>query len=306
MLVRLEAQPHTPRVGGRKDGSMTDRTRTRRAADQNGDGVETPAIVSAQSPGREPEEPVSPPTVKNGWLEVSLPATATVDDKALRAEIRTIHRQAYTDLAFIDRCRWAGYNSVESKLRIAAESLQAGLHEEAARLVASAQATYREQLGAQRKVWYLWGVLIGIGLLGGLVVALHAASNSLSNVISQQFALQLLIFAGMGTLASVLMRLGSFRIETYATRLLVMISGISRPLVAVFVTFAMYTILRSHLQTVTVNGTDLTNVKQSSYVYFTAAFLCGFSERFGKDLISRAGGAFGGGAATAAAAKGDD
>lgn len=284
---------------------MTDRTRTRQAVDQNGNRAETPAVVSAQKSDAPPRESVDPPAVENGWLVVPLPANATAADMALRAEIRTIHRQAYTDLAFIDRCRWAGYNSVESKLRIAAESLQAGLHDEAARLVASAQATYREQLGAQRKIWYLWGVLIGIGLLGVLVLALHAASNSLGNVISQQFALQLLLFAGMGTLASVLMRLGSFKIETYATRVLVMISGISRPLVAVFVTFAMYTILKSHLQTVTVNGKDLTNVNQSSYVYFTAAFLCGFSERFGKDLISRASGAFGAGGAAPAHAQDD-
>jgi hypothetical protein len=286
---------------------MAERTRTRQVADRNGDGGETPAVVSAATSDAHPRAPVDPPaveppSVKDGWLVVPLPPTATPEDRALVAEIRTIHRQAYTDLAFIDRCRWAGYNSVESKLRIGAESLQAGLYDEAKRLVTSAQATYREQLGAQRKIWYLWGVLIGIGLLGGLVVGLHAASSSLDNVISQQFALQLLIFAGMGTLASVLMRLGSFSIETYATRVLVMISGISRPLVAVFVTFAMYTILKSHLQTVTVNGNDLTNVDKSSYVYFTAAFLCGFSERFGKDLISRAGGAFGGGAAPAAQA----
>jgi hypothetical protein len=288
---------------------MAERTRTRQVADHNGDGVETSSVVSAaKSEPRAPVEapPVESPSVKDGWLVVPLPATATPEDRALVAEIRTVHRQAYTDLAFIDRCRWAGYSSVESKLRIAAESLQAGLHDEAKRLVTSAQATYREQLGAQRKIWYLWGVLIGIALLGGLVVALHAASSSLDNVISQQFALQLLIFAGMGTLASVLMRLGSFNIETYATRLLVMISGISRPLVAVFVTFAMYTILKSHLQTVTVNGNDLTNVDKSSYVYFTAAFLCGFSERFGKDLISRASGAFGGGVAPSAQAPAHD
>jgi hypothetical protein len=285
---------------------MAERTRSRQVAGQNGDAVATPSIVSAPASDAHPRAPVeaatvASPAVKDGWLVVPLPPDATAGDKALVAEIRTIHRQAYTDLAFIGRCRWAGYNSVESKLRIAAESLQAGLHDEAKRLVTSAQATYREQLGAQRKVWYLWGVLIGIGLLGVLVVALHAASSSLGDVISQQFAFQLLIFAGMGTLASVLMRLGSFKMETYATRVLVMISGISRPLVAVFVTFAMYTILKSHLQTVTVNGNDLTNVDKSSYVYFTAAFLCGFSERFGKDLISRAGGAFGGGGAAPAA-----
>ena len=285
---------------------MAERTRSRQVADRNGDGVETPTVVSAavsEAGLRAPVEApaVESPHVKDGWLVVPLTSTATQEDRALVAEIRTIHRQAYTDLAFIDRCRWAGYNSVESKLLIAAESLQGGLRAEAERLATSAQATYREQLGAQRKIWYLWGVLIGIGMLGVLVVALHTASSTLGNVISQKFALQLLIFAGMGTLASVLMRLGSFNIETYATRVLVMISGISRPLVAVFVTFAMYTILKSHLQTVTVNGNDLTNVGKSGYVYFTAAFLCGFSERFGKDLISRAGGAFGGGVTPAAA-----
>jgi len=238
---------------------MAERTRTRQVADRNGDGVETPSVVSAPTSDAHPRATVEAPTVespsvKDGWLMVPLPPTATPEDKALVAEIRTIHRQAYTDLAFIGRCRWAGYNSVESKLRIAAESLQAGLHDEAKRLVASAQATYREQLGAQRKIWYLWGVLIGIGLLGGLVVALHAASSSLDNVISQRFALQLLIFAGMGTLASVLMRLGSFNIDTYATRVLVMISGISRPLVAVFVTLPSKTVFGKYFSCTFLNS----------------------------------------------------
>ena len=96
------------------------------------------------------------------------------------------------------------------------------------------------------------GVTLGIGLLAGLQLALHGAIGSLNGVITEDFALQIVLFAGMGTLASVLTRIGQFRVEVYATRPLVLISGASRPLVAVFVAFGTYAFLRSDLATVTV------------------------------------------------------
>lgn len=245
-----------------------------------------------------PSAKLRPPQVTDsGWLVFQLPHTAGERDQAVRASIQNIHRQAYTDLALLGRYRWAGYASVQSKLRIAAAALQHGARRRAEDLVDEAQATYREQLAAQRKVWYLSGVALGIGLLALLQLALHGSIDSLGGVITEQFALQIVVFAGMGTLASVLMRLGQFRIDVYATRSLVVISGASRPLVAAFVAFATYAIFRSNLEPITINGTDLANVKDATFVYLTAAFLCGFSERFGKDVIDKAASAVGAGAA---------
>jgi hypothetical protein len=248
---------------------------------------------------------LDPPTVDDsGWLEFQLPGTAAERDQSLRASIQNVHRQAYTDLALFGRFRWAGYASVQSKLLIAAEALQNGARRRAEELMHEARATYREQLAAQRKVSYLSGVVLGIGLLAALQFALQHSIDSLGGVITEQFALQIVVFAGMGTLASVLTRLSQFRVDVYATRSLVVISGASRPLVAAFVAFATYTLFRSNLEPITVNGTDLANVNDAVYVYLTAAFLCGFSERFGKDVIDRAATVISGGAPTLGAVPG--
>ena len=162
---------------------------------------------------------------RTGWAEFDVPGGADEKGKDVYASIRNVHRQAYIDLAFLGRCRWNGYKSVESKLRIAATALQGGAQAQAQALVDEARATYKEQLAAQRKVAYLVGVTLGIGLLAGLQLALHGAIGSLNGVITEDFALQMVLFAGMGTLASVLTRIGQFRVEVYATRPLVLIIG---------------------------------------------------------------------------------
>jgi hypothetical protein len=229
------------------------------------------------------------PAVRDGWLEFELPQRAPAKDHAVYASIRNVHRQAYIDLAFLGRCRWNGYAAVESKLKIAATALQSGARARAESLVKEAQAAYREQLA------YLSGVALGVGLLALLQLGLHRSIDSLNGVITEQFTLQMVVFAGMGTLASVLTRIGQFKIESYATRSLVVISGASRPLVAAFVAFATCAFLRSDLATVTVNGHDVSNVSSTTFIYLSAAFLCGFSERFGKHVLDRAASALGGG-----------
>ena len=249
-----------------------------------------------------PPSRLDPPAVDaSGWLEFQLPDTAGEREQSVRASIQNVHRQAYTDLALLGRFRWAGYASVQGKLLIAAEALQNGARRRAEDLVKEARATYREQLAAQRKVSYLAGVVLGIGLLALLQLALNHSIGSFSGVITEQFALQMVLFAGMGTLASVLTRIGQFKMDTYATRSLVVISGASRPLVAAFVAFATYAFLRSDLATLTVNGNNVSDVGNATFIYLSAAFLCGFSERFGKHVIDQASSAFGGTAAPAGA-----
>jgi hypothetical protein len=255
--------------------------------------VGTASTVARSRNVQAPREPV----VRDGWLEFDLPDGADEKDQAVYASIRNVHRQAYIDLAFLGRCRWNGYASVESKVKIAGTALQRGTRSRAEELVKEARATYREQLAEQRKVSYLAGVALGVGLLALLQLALHRSIDSLNGVITEQFALQMVVFAGMGTLASVLTRIGQFKIDTYATRSLVVISGASRPLVAAFVAFATYAFLRSDLATVTVNGNNVSDVSNATFIYLSAAFLCGFSERFGRHVIDQASSAFGGASA---------
>ena len=276
--------------------NATDTVHAKRNGSASGRQGKPPVTAIAQArkvqAAREPE-------VKDGWLDFDLPDDADEKTQSIYASIRNIHRQAYVDLALLGRCRWNGYRSVESKLKIAGTALQHGAASQAEDLVEEADATYKEQLAAQRKVSYLIGVGVGIGLLALLQLALQQSTDALNGVITQQFALQMIVFAGMGTLASVLTRIGQFKVETYATRSLVVISGASRPLVAAFVAFAAYAFLRSDLATVTVNGTNVSDVQNATFIYLSAAFLCGFSERFGRHVIDQASSAFGGAPASA-------
>ena len=42
----------------------------------------------------------------------------------------------------------------------------------------------------------------------------------------------------------------------------------------------------------TVNGHNVSDVNNATFIYLSAAFLCGFSERFGKHVIDQASSAF--------------
>ena len=192
------------------------------------------------------------------------------------------------DLAY----NWGGrsrktssYRSVETSTRHALEALDGGSPEVAEKLLDRARLTHMQQLEGQRKVVYFLGVVIGI--IGcGLIQWFLESLNSFGGDLPQSRPSQIILFAGMGTLASVLTRLNRFEMRRYATRTLVLISGASRPLVSIFTAFGVYAVLTSGLIGVTVNGKSIDQL--SDQAYWAVAFLCGFSERFGQRVLSNA------------------
>jgi hypothetical protein len=179
----------------------------------------------------------------------------------------------------------SGYQSVETSTRHALEALNGGSPDVAKRLLDQARLRHLQQLEGQRKVVYFLGVVIGIAACGAIQWFLESV-NSFGGDLPQSRPSQLILFAGMGTLASVLTRLNRFEMKRYATRTLVLISGASRPLVSIFTAFGVYAVLTSGLIGVTVNGKSIDQL--SDQAYWAVAFLCGFSERFGQRVLSNA------------------
>jgi sulfite exporter TauE/SafE len=207
----------------------------------------------------------------------------------MRASIAHEQDQALRDLAFNafgHSWHTSGFQSVETSTRHAAEALEGGSPEVAEKLLNRAKLTHAQQLEGQRKVVYFLGVVVGI--IGcGLIQWFLESVNSFGGDLPQGRPSQLILFAGMGTLASVLTRLNRFEMKRYATRTLVLISGASRPLVSIFTAFGVYAVLTSGLIGVTVNGHSIDQL--SDQAYWAVAFLCGFSERFGQRVLSNAG-----------------
>jgi hypothetical protein len=266
-------------------------------------------------------ESTDEPGETNGYVEPweamrGLPRPATPSQVALKVDIRNVVEQADVDLNIHlrrpartttpdgEKGRWGwtnwdwhtrGYHSVETTAKHAAVALQEGAPVAAKGLWKRAQATYEEQLEGQRKLVYFLGVLFGI--VGCAIVQRILHDNLASwfgKTLTEGRADQLIVFASMGTLASVLTRLNRFRLQNYATRNLVFISGASRPLVAVFMTFGVYAAFQSGLLGITINGKSASNFGASGY--WTLAFLTGFSERFGTNILQGVADRFGSGA----------
>jgi hypothetical protein len=150
-----------------------------------------------------------------------------------------------------------------------------------------AQATYDDHLETVNRLRYLLGVVLGTVALGLVAAAVlwFSSSAGLHLGISAELLIGLFAFAGMGTLASVLSRLSSLDLGQRRSARIVVISGASRPLVAIILAIVVYVILVLRIVNIQV-GSGTTGQPTPDGIYLIAAFLSGFSERFAQEIIA--------------------
>jgi hypothetical protein len=129
------------------------------------------------------------------------------------------------------------------------------------------------------------GSLAGIvaTTLLGLLIWFVSWSLSNNHFIDPQLVIILVLFAGIGSVTSLLQRISSIDLREEINRSFVFISGGSKPFVATAFAIIVYFILENKIVGITVgnpSGSDHTGV------YIVTSFLCGFSERFATDIIS--------------------
>ena len=109
-------------------------------------------------------------------------------------------------------------------------------------------------------------------------------SGHLEPYVAPRLLLLILLFAGLGSIASVLSRLSSIDLRQEPSYVMVMLSGATKPIVAII--FAIVVFLILDLKVLDIQFGSSTGPK-SNGIYLVSSFLCGFSERFATDIISR-------------------
>jgi len=216
------------------------------------------------------------------YLTFALPSGATADQKALAAEIMALDHRAHEQLG-PDTPEW---KEVLGMLTNAANiGLMYGEVPQARLDYNQAEQAFFLHLQAKNRLKYLLGLMIGVVVCTLLSGLLYALARSLAQPFVTPKLLPLLcLFAGMGSLTSVLTRLDSIDLKFETTDLLIMISGGARPIVAIFFALVVYLIL--DLKLIDVKFGTPTDENRNS-IYLISSFLCGFSERFAQDILSK-------------------
>jgi hypothetical protein len=149
----------------------------------------------------------------------------------------------------------------------------------------SAIKCFHRHLLSRNRWRYVGGVLLGIAVLVMLAWSVRAwADTGEIEELGLQAAccMWIILFAGMGTLCSVFSRLASIDLSEETSGGMILLSGIFRPVTATMFALAIIEIIKLKVITIQIGA----EARQQD-IYFLAAFLSGFSERFATDLIAR-------------------
>ena len=153
-------------------------------------------------------------------------------------------------------------------------------------ILARATEIYQKALLGRNRIQYVVGTFLGVLVL--IVLALIVVELSVLGIVPSlappETLISLFAFAGIGSVTSVLIRLSTLELNEETSKTLLMLSGASKPLVAIAFASIVYILLKNNLVAVTIGSSDSSNPDAA---YWVAAFLCGFSERFGSDIIAR-------------------
>jgi hypothetical protein len=155
----------------------------------------------------------------------------------------------------------------------------------ASELLAEAEGVFEDSIRMSNRNWYVFALVLGAGMIAGIaagVLWIARQSPAFSNLADSSTVVSLCAFAGMGSVTSVFTRLSDLDFRKEISRKFVMYSAIAKPIVAVSFASVVYLILKNDM---VVLG-QLPGSKHPE-VLWIAAFLCGFSERFAEDMISR-------------------
>jgi hypothetical protein len=163
----------------------------------------------------------------------------------------------------------------------------------ARRLLDHAEAVFLQHIQAKNRLRYLAGMLAGIAvivLFGWALIKFlppAATSNSAALEFPPPLLPMILLFAGMGTITSVLTRLSSIDLRDQTSMKMLLVSGMARPVTGLFFALAIYLMISLRIVDFHLGaGADPT----PPALFLFAAFLSGFSERFAQDILTKVGG----------------
>ena len=218
---------------------------------------------------------------EQGELMAPLPADPTAEQLSFYADLVTFGKR-------VQRHRpWAQKELFLLIENAASVGLVAKDLTKAQKIFQQAVQVYERDSLSKNRIRYVAGTSIGVLALI-ILAALTVALTSLpifSSLAAPQMIVGLFAFAGIGSTASVLTRLSTMDLGNETSKGMLLLSGASKPLVAIAFACIVYIIIKHQLIAVSVGGLDKPAAAEAAI--WVAAFLCGFSERFASDIIAK-------------------
>jgi hypothetical protein len=157
----------------------------------------------------------------------------------------------------------------------------------AGKILQQARQLYDRDLLSKNRIRYVAGTSIGVLVLILLAVLTVALTHLplFDSLAAPQVIIALFAFAGIGSTASVLTRLSSMDLGDETSRGMLLLSGASKPLLAIAFASIVYIIFEHQLVAVSLGAPDNDSARNAAMC--VSAFLCGFSERFASDIIAK-------------------
>jgi hypothetical protein len=206
-----------------------------------------------------------------------------LDHRSLHALGRRSSARTEIRALLVNAVSSAGYN-LNSRGH-ATDSMRSGTNtaKGAIGLYRQAEALFHQHLQGKNRLTYLAGVAIGIAVLVLGAFFAPRLPAGVSFAIDPGTVPALLLFSGLGSIVSVLTRLDSLDLVKEISRPILIISGAGRPFVAGAFALVVYMALSSGLISISIQQPGVSPAAR----YLVVAFLCGFSERFAQDILSR-------------------
>jgi hypothetical protein len=234
--------------------------------------VEQPPVQHI--PGYSPEQEAD-------VVSFQAPANSSPENEALVADVVALDHRSLRRLGVksqerqeIKRLLWNATNV----------AFKGGWTKEGRLLYAKAEQAYYDSIQIRNRLRFLSGMVIGTTFAGALGAALTPFAPSLEPYVPSKLLALILVFAGLGSITSVLGRLSSLDLRQETSDLMLVISGATKPLVAIVLALVVFLILDLKIVEIHVGNSD---GDKANGLYLISSFLCGFSERFASDIIAR-------------------
>jgi hypothetical protein len=177
-------------------------------------------------------------------------------------------------------------DTVKELLQGAADAtVHADVLDKAREALRRAQKVFEDDIQTKNRMFYLLGALVGTMGLGFLTwgVLEYYEAAGMTGLATKSTVIYLVVFAGMGSAASVLTRLSTIDLKDELRKKMVFFSAMTRPLLAIAFASVVYEILSNNI----ISFKGFEGDSSRSGLIWVAAFLCGFSERFAIDILDR-------------------
>jgi hypothetical protein len=206
---------------------------------------------------------------------------ATVEQQKLSADIVALDHRAHWRL----RPETPEWKEVLGLLVNAANlGVTANCPVEGRVIFEEAQKAYYHHNQTKNRIKYLLGTIIGVAVASLLGSVVFILSKFLEPFITSQFLILYFVFAGIGSITSVLTRISSIDLSEEVSNFSIILSGAARPIVAMFLSLIVYLVLDMKIIDVKFGSPSEDKING---IYLVSSFLCGFSERFAGDIIAR-------------------